>query len=262
VPAQTSYRFLLTRRWLGLLLVVVLVALACYELGRWQFHRYDERHDRNVTTRANEQAAPVPIDQLMSTSSGPDESDEWRRVEARGTYDSDHQLVVSYRTREGTHGVDVLTPLVTSSGAAVLVDRGWIQTTGNGNVEVDTPDPPSGTVTVIGWVRRDSGDGGNRVEPADGAVRAISSAAIDDTVPYDLYVGFLDRRSEDPAVEPSPAVADPPDLSGGPSFFYGIQWWFFGVLALVFYGYFAYAERHQPRPATTRPDQPDHSARV
>jgi len=239
----TSYRFLLSRRWIGLLLVVLLVALACYELGRWQFHRYDERHDRNQTMRANEQVDPVIIDQLMSTTSAPDEADEWRRVVARGTYDADHQLVVSYRTRDGALGVDVLTPLVTTSGAGVLVDRGWIQTSGNGNTRVVAPEPPSGTVTVIGWVRRDSGDSGNRVEPADGAVRSISSAAIADTVPYDLYVGFLDLRSEEPSVRDSPVLADPPDLSGGPSFFYGIQWWFFGVLALAFWVYVAYAER-------------------
>jgi cytochrome oxidase assembly protein ShyY1 len=261
-----DYRFLLTRRWIGLLLACVVVAFACYELGRWQFHRYDERHDRNQTTRSNEQEPVAPIDSVMSTEAAADDSDEWRRVEATGRYDVDHQLVVSYRTREGSPGVDVLTPLVTSSGAAVLVDRGWIQTPGNGNTEVDAPDPPSGTVTVTGWVRKDSGDSGSRVEPSDGAVRSISSAAIADTVPYDLYVGFLDLREEQPSTDPSPALADPPDLSGGPSFFYGIQWWFFGLLALGFFVYFAYAERQQPREsrdaAPARPDQPGQSARV
>ena len=108
----------------------------------------------------------------------------------------------------------------------------------------------------------DSDDSGNRVDPSEGAVRSISSAAIDPTVPYDLYVGFLDLREEQPTVDPSPKLADPPDLGAGPSFFYGIQWWFFGLLALGFFVYFAYAERQQPRAAPARPDQPDHNARV
>ena len=261
MPAR-DFRFLLSRRWLGLLLACVVVAFACYELGRWQFHRYDERQQRNETTRANEQAPVAPLDSVMSTTSGPDDSAQWRRVEATGSYDADHQLVVSYRTRDGAIGVDVLAPLVTDSGAAVLVDRGWIATTSNGNTTVDPPDPPTGPVTVTGWVRLDSDDTGNRVEPSEGAVRSISSAAIAPTVPYDLYVGFLDLREEQPTTDPSPEPADPPDLSGGPSFFYGIQWWFFGLLALGFFVYFAYAEHQQPRREVPRPGQPDHNARV
>ena len=240
------------------------MSTACYELGRWQFHRYDERQVRNETTRANEQAPAVPIDRLMSTGSAPNDADQWRRVEAVGTYDVDHQLVVTYRTRDGAPGVDVLTPLVTTSGAAVLVDRGWVQTAGNGNQAVSVPDPPTGTVTVTGWVRIDSGDTGSRVDPSEGSVRSISSSAIADTVPYDLYVGFLDLTHEDPSTKPSPALADPPDLSGGPSFFYGVQWWFFGLLAIGFWVYFAYVERTQSqRPVTDRasdrrPPAPSH----
>lgn len=250
--APTSYRFLLSRRWLVLLLAVVVVACACYALGRWQFHRYDERHDRNQTTRANLAEPVAPIDDVMSTSDEPEDSDQWRRVEAVGRYDTDHELVVSYRTREGSPGVDVLTPLVADSGAAVLVDRGWVATAGNGNVQVDTPAPPPDTTTIIGWVRVDSDDSGGRVEPSDGAVRSISSTAIEAGLPYDLYDGFLDLRTEEPSVAPSPQVAEAPDLSGGPSFFYGIQWWFFGLLAIAFGVYFAYAERHEPRKADGR----------
>ncbi len=257
VEPPTSYRFLLTRRWLGLLLAVVVVALACYALGRWQFHRYDERHDRNATTRSNEQASPVPIDSLMSTSTPPDEGDQWRRVVVSGRYDVDHQLTVSYRTRQGSPGVDVVTPLVTDSGAGVLVDRGWVQTIGNGNRQVDVPAPPDGTVTVTGWVRLDADDTGSRVTPAEGSVRSISSQAIEAIVPYELYRGFLDLTAEDPTVEPRPAQADPPDLGAGPSFFYGVQWWFFGLLAIGFWVYFAYAERHpSARRVTDRVSDP------
>ncbi|HEY7044620.1 MAG TPA: SURF1 family protein [Nocardioidaceae bacterium] len=242
---SNPYRILLSRRWLGLLLVVVVVAFACYELGRWQFHRYDERHDRNAVTRTNERADPVAIDQLMSSTAPPADADEWRRATASGQYDVAHQLVVLYRTREGAHGVDVVTPLVTGSGDAVLVDRGWVATNGNGNEPADVPDPPPGTVTVTGWVRQDDADTGNRVTPSEGSVRSISSRAIGETVPYELYQGWLSLTDEDPTVQPSPERADPPDLSAGPSFFYGLQWWFFALLAIAFWGYFAYAEVHR-----------------
>lgn len=257
-PARpTSYRFLLSRRWLGLLLAVLVVSFSCYELGRWQFHRYAERHDSNARTSANLRAEPAPLDALMSTTAPPADSDQWRRVEVSGSYDADHQIAVLYRTRSGAPGIDVVTPLVTASGAAVLVDRGWLQTAGNGNQANALPAPPGSTVTVTGWVRQDASDSGNRVTPSDGSVRSISSVAIAPTLPYPLYRGFLDLTDESVTVQPSPARADPPDLSGGPSFFYGIQWWFFGLLAVGFWVYFAYAERTGtkalPRSASPEP---------
>ncbi len=253
----TSYRFLLSRRWLALLLAVLIVAFTCYELGRWQFHRYAERHDSNAVTKANLAAEPAPIDELMSTTSPPAKSDLWRRVEVTGSYDAQHQLAVLYRTRSGAPGIDVVAPLVTASGSAVLVDRGWLQTAGNGNQTNDLPAPPGSTVTVTGWLRLDASDSGNRVTPSDGSVRSISSTAIASTLPYPLYRGFLDLTGESQTVKPSPAQADPPDLSGGPSFFYGVQWWFFALLAMGFWVYFAYAERNGTTRRVSDPADPE-----
>ncbi len=242
--AHAVFRFLLSRRWLGLLLVVILVGVACVELGLWQFHRYHSRHDGNIVTRANLAENPTPVDDVMSVTHPPADDDEWRVVEATGTYDVDHQVVVLYRTRDGAPGVDVVTPLVTQEGPALLVDRGWVATEGNGAAAPDVPAPPGGNVTVTGWVRINA-DEGNETELSDGSVRSISSEAIGPSLPYDVYDGFVDLTGEDPAVQPSPELADPPDLSGGPHFFYGVQWFFFAALAFGFWIYFGYAEYQQ-----------------
>jgi cytochrome oxidase assembly protein ShyY1 len=237
-------RFLLSRRWLGLLLVVIVVGVTCVELGRWQFHRYHSRHDANIVTRANLVADPAPVDDVMSTSRPPADDDEWRVVEATGTYDVDHQVVVLYRTRNSAPGVDVVTPLVTDAGPALLIDRGWVATAGNANLTPDVPAPPDGTVTVTAWVRINA-EGGNATELSDGSVRSISSEAIGPSLPYDVYDGFADLTGEHPSAKPSPQLADPPDLSGGPHFFYGVQWFFFAGLAFAFWIYFGYAEYQQ-----------------
>ena len=251
--------FLLTRRWIGLLLVVLMVASACVLLGRWQFHRYDDRQARNDTIASNLAADPLPVDEVMSTGAAPAESDQWRQVVATGVYDSEHQITVLYRTRDGAPGVDVVVPLVTPSGAALLVDRGWVQTEASGSTEVDVPAPPAGTVTVTGWLRLDATGGG--IEPHDARVRAISSEAIGPTLPYDVYQGFVDLRSEVPAVEPSPMLAEEPDLGSGPSFFYGLQWWFFALLVLAFFGYFARHEYRQRAPNMEPAPEPDVTTR-
>ena len=62
-----------------------------------------------------------------------------------------------------------------------------------------------------------------------------------------MYGGFVDLRSEDPEPAQPLEPAELPDLDNGPHFFYGLQWWFFGVLALFGFGYLAWDERRGPR---------------
>ena len=101
-------------------------------------------------------------------------------------------------------------------------------------------------MTVTGWVRADGRGDSTRV--SDQSTRAISSVAIGEALEREVYGGFVDLRSEDP--EPATALepAELPDLDNGPHFFYGLQWWFFGLLALFGFGYLAYDEwRGGPR---------------
>lgn len=235
-------RFLLTPRWVGLLLVVGVLGFACVRLSDWQFHRYQERHDTNQVVKDNLAAAPVPLASVLSTSADPTTDAEWRTVSATGHYDATRQLAVLYRTVNGSPGVDVVTPFVTSAGTAVLVDRGWMPTTGNGNLTIKLPQPAAGPVTLSGWARIDSDGSSDQVMPSQGSVRAISARAIRPTLPYPVYDGFLELTKESPASPPGLTLASAPDLGGGPSFFYGWQWLFFALLFFGFWCYFAWAE--------------------
>jgi cytochrome oxidase assembly protein ShyY1 len=239
------FRFLFTRRWLALLLAVAIVAFGCIELGLWQFRRYADRNSANGEITANLAAAPVPVSDVMATTTPPASADEWRVVTARGTYDGAHQLAVLYRTRNGAPGVDLVVPLRTSAGPALVVDRGWVATRGGIDAPATLPPPPRGIVTVTGWVRRDADGGSDQTTPHGGFVRAISSRAISASVPYPLYDGFLESTREQPESKPAPATAIAPDLSSGPHFFYGLQWFFFAILAIGFFVYFAWTERQR-----------------
>jgi cytochrome oxidase assembly protein ShyY1 len=235
-------RFLLTPRWLGLLLVVIVLGFACVRLSEWQFHRYQERKDSNTLVRTNLAAAPVPVGALLSTRSDPSSDHEWRTVTATGHYDAAHQLAVLYRTNGGRPGVDVVTPFVTDAGPAVLVDRGWVPTAANGNTSVRLPPPATGTVTLTGRVRVDSDGGHSEVTPSQGSVRAISASAIRPSLPYPVYDGFVQLTKESPPSPHPPEQAGDPDLGSGPSYFYGWQWLFFAALFFGFWCYFAWAE--------------------
>lgn len=234
-------RVLLSRRWVVFALVVALAVWVAYLLGQWQFDRQTQRESRNEITRINLAADPVPVGEVLAPGQPVDPEDEWRVVEARGTYAADDTIVIRYRTRNGAAGVDLVTPLVTTEGPALLVDRGWLETDSRPIEDRSIlPQPPAGEVTVRAWVRVDAT--GRSAEVEDASARAISSKEIAPTLDYPVYGGFADL------VEESPAAADPlepapePDLGEGPHFFYGLQWWFFAAMAIFGFGYLAFDE--------------------
>jgi cytochrome oxidase assembly protein ShyY1 len=237
-----SLRFLVSRRWLLFLLVVLLLAYACLLLGQWQWHRLTARKASNAIIRSNQAAPPVPVGQVLERGRNPPDSEQYQVVRATGTYDPTRTVVVRYQTDDrGQMGADAVVPLMTSSGTALLVNRGWFSTSNQGSVDPsEVPAPPTGTVAVTGYVRQDATGGSTRVD--DASTRAVSSAALGPAVGLPVYGGWVDLKSESPAASVPLEPADPPDLSNGPHFFYALQWWFFGILALFGYGYLAWEE--------------------
>lgn len=237
-------RFLLSRRWLLFLGAVVVLAYLAFRLGEWQFDRLEDREQRNAVVERNLDADPVPAQDVLEVGRPVAAEDEWRHVSVRGVYAEDETVVVRYQTRDGQSGVDVVTPLVTAEGPAVLVNRGWLETGNVGTTRPDVPAPPSGTVEVTGWVRADAEDAGSATVE-DQSTRAISSTAIAETVPFPVYGGFLELDAETPPPTEPLAKVESPDLGEGPHFFYGLQWWFFALLAVFGFGYLVWDERRK-----------------
>lgn len=240
-----SWRFLLTRRWVLFALVVVLLCYAAWWLGQWQFHRLEDRKESNAVVRANEDREPAPVADVLSPGGEVAGDDEWRQVTATGEYDVDETVLVRYRTRSGASGVDVVVPLVTADGTALLVDRGWLRTENQGATAADVPAPPTGEVTVEGWVRADAT--GEGIDVTDHSTRALSSVTVGPEIGHPVYGGSIELRSEDGEPATGLEPVELPELNNGPHFFYGLQWWFFGLLAVVGFGYLAWDERRSAR---------------
>ena len=232
-------------------LVVGLLCYATWWLGEWQFSRLDDRKDSNAVIRANEDRAAEPVDDVLSQSGEVAEDDEWRLVTATGTYDTGNTVIVRYRTRDGLSGVDAVVPLVTDDGTALLVDRGWMPTDNKGAAPADLPEPPSGEVTVEGWVRADATGDSTAVD--DHSTRAISSAEIGPAIDLPVYGGFVELKSENGEPAEGLEPVELPELDNGPHFFYGLQWWFFGVLAVFGFCYLAYDEWRSSRRGEDEP---------
>ena len=139
------YRFLLTSRWWGINVFVLLAIPFCIFMGSWQLSRFQARVDsshqatRQVETDRTEAARPLasllPVDQNTSG----------RRATTTGHYG--RQLLVPDRQLDGKNGFYVLTLLRTDDGRALPVVRGWIP----GEPDAaKAPAAPTGEVTVTG----------------------------------------------------------------------------------------------------------------
>ena len=225
------YRFLLRPRWLRLIAAALAVAAACVALGFWQLDRFDQKRARSDLVHANVAAEPVAPDALLTVGRPLPQQQQWRRVQARGRYDEAHQLLVRNRPFEGATGYYVLTPLVTDSGPALLVNRGWVRAGATARTLPQVPAAPTGLVTVIARLRQ-SEPSDHKVAPLSGQVRRIDVPAISTTTPYDVYGGYGELVKQRPAPVTSPAALPEPDPGLGPHLAYAFQWWVFAVIAL------------------------------
>jgi cytochrome oxidase assembly protein ShyY1 len=265
---RSVYRFLLTRRWLTLMLIGILAVPACVQLGRWQLHRLHQAQARNDRIATNSAAPPVPLAELTTVGGRVDRGREWRTVLVTGHYDVEHSLLVRNRARDGAPGFQVLTPLITPDGPAALIDRGWLAAPDSGGLPT-VPQTPTDEVSAVGLLRptetqphrgpRDAAD-----VPAGQVVR-IDVPRIAATLPYPVYAGYVNLRTQQP---PAPVVngssaPDPNTLPGSETEMlhraYAWQWFVFAAIAPI--GVAALARREaedlvaRPAPAPRTADR-------
>ncbi|MBG0814433.1 SURF1 family protein [Planomonospora sp. ID82291] len=227
------YRFLLTRRWIALHIVVLLVIPAFVLLGRWQFGRYEERSAGSDRTTANLQAPPVPVTALTGVGGTVRDQDKYRTVTATGTFDPAHQLLVRRRVQDGAVGFYVVTPLVTGDGRAVLVNRGWVRAGATADALPEVPAPAPGRVTVTGRLRPAETEETSGIRDLkglpSGQIMMIDPATLGAGLPYRLLGGFVELVRQSPEAAAAPAPVPEPEVGegGGLNLAYGVQWWLF-----------------------------------
>jgi cytochrome oxidase assembly protein ShyY1 len=217
-------------RWALLIAFVAVLGVVFVNLGEWQLHRLAQRKERNATTISNEQKPVQAYEQVFTRTIT--DADQWQRVEARGTFDADHQFVVRYRSNGDADGYEVVTPLHTASGA-VLVDRGFIPVARGVQIPSTAPAPPMGEVTVVGHVRRNEKGRRTATTPVDNQIRLINSDAIAATLPYPVASGYIGLLTVQPEQRGGFQPIQLPELSEGPHFWYAVQWFMFTGVAVA-----------------------------
>ncbi|TPG17921.1 SURF1 family protein [Pedococcus bigeumensis] len=226
-------KVLTSRRWLGAFGVALAFAVAAYFLGQWQWHRYEAKAARADRIHAHYDAKPRPVADVLTTTAMP-LSEEWTRVTMQGRYAADETLLVRNRPFDGTYGYEVLVPFLDSSGATVLVDRGWVMNAKNAETLPALVPSPAGTVTVTGWLRRSEPSLGKSL-PA-GQLASINLGEASRQVGSPLlgaYVVLGVERLPDGTAPDRPTALEPPDTDLGPHQAYAFQWWFGMVAGFV-----------------------------
>ena len=220
-------------RWALLIIFVAVLGIVFVNLGEWQLDRLAQRRERNATTIANEQKPIRPYDEIFTRTIT--DADQWQQVEARGTFDPDHQFVVRYRSNGDADGYEIVTPLHTATGT-VLVDRGFIPRGHGAQIPSTAPAPPAGEVTLVGHVRRSERGRRAATTPVNNQMRLINSDAIAATLSYPISSGYIGLLTVQPEQQGGFQPIQLPELSEGPHFWYAVQWFMFtavGVAGIV-----------------------------
>jgi cytochrome oxidase assembly protein ShyY1 len=237
------YRFLLTPRWWGINLFVVLSIPFCIFMGSWQLGRFEDRvqDHRTATEQVSEagREAPRPLGEMLPVT----KATSGKPVTATGRYG--RQLLVPGRELDGRQGFYVLTLLRTDSGEALPVVRGWLPGTAD---PAKAPAAPRGEVTVTGALQASEtpGDNGVRAQgglPA-GQTGAISAASLVNLVPYDVYDAWVTLTRGDSGMKAVPAAAPPDtglDLKAFQNLGYTAEW--FAFVGFVIFMWFRLLRR-------------------
>jgi cytochrome oxidase assembly protein ShyY1 len=250
------YRFLFSSKWLGYLLLAAIFASACVFLGRWQMDRRAETLAEINRVVTNYSATPIPFADAREQFDQLDPAMEWTQVELRGTYLPDGQRVVRNRPLNGQPGYEVVVPFRLASGETVVIDRGWLPI-GNDNPGApdSVPEPPAGDVTAV--VRLKHPEPELQRGAPEGQLASIDLDAYAGQLGYPLLTGAYGQlASETPPATDMPFPFPKPSTEEGTHLSYSLQWFAFGVLMFVGFGY---AARQQARNAAIDAEDDDGS---
>ena len=224
------YRFLLRPKWIAFTLGIVLLIFTMINLGLWQLRRLDQRQVFNAAVEARYDAAPQPLDAVLTPGTDPDDV-EWLPVTAVGTYRPEGTVHIVNRTQNGFAGDNIVVPFDLGDGRVLLVNRGFIPQ------DEDVPPPPSGRVAVTGRLRpsqqRHFAQLSDASEGTLTEAQRVDIPRLQQQVDGQLVDMYVDVFASDPPDSPVLQPVIKPELTEGPHLSYAVQWFIFSLSAAI-----------------------------
>jgi surfeit locus 1 family protein len=227
------------------ILIAVSLAALFVRLGFWQLDRLAWRRALNAEVASRLSAPPVALADLPRDSA----LMRFRRVDVAGVFDYANEIVITQRTRGGSPGVYLLTPMrVAGRDTAVLINRGWVYS------------PNGKDVTLSTWRERDTSRVLAFALPAEKSLagaagasspklmRTLDIALAQRGLPYPVAPFQLVQLGDTAPKGNIPPRLIPPPPSEGAHKSYAIQWFSFATIALFGAGIFTVTDRNRNKP--------------
>ena len=225
----------MSRRNLAFLALALVAAAVCARLGFWQLSRLRERQEANALV-----ASRLRLPEATSLRELPADTAaaRFRRVRLTGRFDYDHEVRLTGRSRNGSPGVNVVTPFrLADTNVAVLVNRGWVYSPNGADADLARWREEDGA-TVVGFVTTlGARRGSARSATADArSLRWVDEREIARAAGYGVAPLTVVRQDSASAIarrDSTPARLAVPPLDEGPHRGYAVQWFVFALIALV-----------------------------
>jgi surfeit locus 1 family protein len=224
--------------------LTVVVVAAFMHLGRWQWHRAQEKSALLGQFTAGSQSV---IDLGTRASS---QLPRYAQVRVEGRYDGAHQFLLDNMSHNARPGFEVLTPLQLSDGRTMIINRGWVPLTARRSQLPDVHLDASHALSVEGRLDELPVVGlslGHVPPPPDSTWPKLTSFPTMSDLSAALGRALESRQL---LLSPSDSFGFVREwqLAGfAPARHrsYALQWWSFATLALLLYAYLNW--RREPR---------------
>ena len=262
---RQGWKTFLTPGWiLTAVLVLTFTYYAFTFLGPWQLNKGEQKSEFNQRLADAMEHDPVPVSEVLPADGGSAGVEkEWTHVRLQGEFLPSAQVLLRNRPVDSSPAFQVLTPFKTTTDQTILVNRGWTPPEQGADVP-EIPAPPTGEVTVTGFVRMSEAEAITDPVESQGhtQVSGIHTATISKLMQDQLraagggqlvseYVQMdeqsVDAMGQQDSSDATLHAISLPQLDNGPHLSYGIQWITFGIAAPAALIWFAYAEIRERR---------------
>lgn len=226
IPEQNS---LLSRRFWGAHVLVVVVIFGCLAGSYWQFSVWQSSREAAKRTLTNK--PPVPLTSLMKPGQEYPNAALGKPVTLQGSWLAESTFFVADQPsplNSGKNGYWVVTSVQMPEGA-IPVLRGWSETR--------SAPPIAGPVGIRGWLEPSDDSNPGEIQTDPPTYGSLSVAALTQTTKIPLYAAYITVTTGAPGtaglVATGPTVtASIGEGTGLLNFLYGIQWILFVFLAI------------------------------
>ena len=144
-------KMVLDRRFFLITFAMLVVAAMTFSLGAWQLRRAQQKIDLQTAIEARKSLPALDVQAISATDNIADLV--YRPAALQGEWRAENTVFLDNRQMSGKTGFVVITPLVLSGNAQViLVQRGWVARSFTERTNLPAIITPAGLVTVVGRI--------------------------------------------------------------------------------------------------------------